>query len=217
MAERGLPRSLEVVLAAFGLGLSAPLIAVLAALVAATSSGPALFRQRRIGRGGRPFTLFKLRTMYADAGGPRFSYTGDPRVTPFGRFLRHTKLDELTELWNVLRGDLALVGPRPEVPEFVDLEDAGWRRALEDRPGLTHPVTLKLRNAEDLLQGVGAGRADYYVRYLMPYKLVGYLDYQARRSAGSDLRTLLETAWVVLFPDRAPPPSPREVVEGGAR
>jgi lipopolysaccharide/colanic/teichoic acid biosynthesis glycosyltransferase len=122
-----LRRALDVLVAALGLVLLAPLLLLIAATVRATSAGPALFVHRRVGRGGLPFDLLKFRTMRASAGaaGPQITPDGDPRITRAGRVLRATKLDELPQLWNVLRGDMSLVGPRPEVPGYVEALAAG--------------------------------------------------------------------------------------------
>src|SRR5438445_2363375 len=112
-ARCGLPRSVDVTIAAAMLLVSLPLLAVIAVLVAATSRGPILFRHTRVGRNGDAFPMLKFRTMCVGAGGPAVTHDGDPRVTPLGRLLRRTKLDELPQFWNVLRGHMALVGPRP--------------------------------------------------------------------------------------------------------
>jgi lipopolysaccharide/colanic/teichoic acid biosynthesis glycosyltransferase len=143
-------RALDVLGAGAGLVLLAPLLAGIAAAVKLSSPGPALFRQRRSGRGGRPFVMYKFRTMVCDAearqaelqarnerDGPAFKMRNDPRVTPLGRFLRSTSLDELPQLWNVLRGEMSLVGPRP-LPCEESAACAGWqRRRLDVTPGLT--------------------------------------------------------------------------------
>src|SRR5262249_41031061 len=120
----------------------APLLGVLALLVRATSTGPALFRQIRVGRNGQPFVLLKLRTMRTDAPGPVITSGGDPRITGLGAWLRRTKLDQLPQLWKVLRGDMSLVGPRPEVRDYVALYTAAQRAVLRARPGLTAPASL---------------------------------------------------------------------------
>ncbi len=134
---------------------------------------------------------------------------GDDRVTPVGRFLRRTKLDELPELWNVLKGDMALVGPRPEVPELVDLTDPLWVEVLEARPGLTDPVTVGLRNEELLMAGVEGDRDRFYREVLQPRKLRGYADYLRNRNWRSDLGVLGATAVAILRPGSGPghPPS----------
>ena len=131
----GLPRLVEAVVAGVALIVLSPLLAAVALAVTLGSRGGFLFRQVRVGRGGVPFTIFKVRTMRVEEEGPRVTAGGDPRVTPLGRWLRRTKLDELPELWNVMRGDMSFVGLRPEVPEYVDLGDPLWRRVLAQRPG----------------------------------------------------------------------------------
>ena len=213
---QGLPRPLEAVLAALGLVVLAPLLAGLGLAVRLSSPGPVLFRQERMGRGGRLFTLLKFRTMRETSAGPRFTARGDARITGVGRFLRQSKLDELPELWNVLRGEMSFVGPRPEVPEYVDLEDSRWQRVLAARPGLTDPVTLALRNEEELLAGVAAEeRRRFYAETLVPYKLHGYAAYLERRTAWSDLGVMMATLLAVVRPGRATPPSFEE--PGGTR
>lgn len=209
----GLPRPVEVALAVVGLAAASPLIAVAALGTVVTSGFPVFFRQRRMGRDGRPFTLIKVRSMRVSRGGPQVTARGDSRVTAFGRLLRRSKLDELPELWNVLRGEMSFVGPRPEVPELVDLEDPRWQRVLRARPGLTDPVTVRLRDEEALMAGVEGDREAYYRETLQPLKLAGYWDYLARRTWRSDLGVLWETARALLRPSRglsgaAGPPGP---------
>jgi lipopolysaccharide/colanic/teichoic acid biosynthesis glycosyltransferase len=201
--RNGLPRPLEVVLALLALALFAPLLLVAALAVAATSRGGVFYRQERVGRDGRRFELLKLRSMRAaDDRGPRVTAAGDPRVTPVGRFLRRTKLDELPGLWNVVCGEMSLVGPRPEVEEYVDPDDPLWRRVLRVRPGLTDPTTLRLRREEELLAGLGDGALDFYASTLVPYKLLGYAAYLERRTATSDLAVLARTLLALVTPRR---------------
>jgi lipopolysaccharide/colanic/teichoic acid biosynthesis glycosyltransferase len=202
-AGRGLPRGAEAALALLGLAVTSPLLLVAAGLVAATSPGPVLFRQQRVGRGGRPFTLLKLRTMRMAPEGSQLTLAGDARVTLVGRWLRRCKLDELPQLWNVVRGDMSLVGPRPEVPRYVDPGDPLWREVLSARPGLTDPVSLRLHDEEGLLAGVDHPERFYRER-LLPWKLRGYLDYRARRSWITDLGVLGATALAVLRRPAAP-------------
>src|ERR1041384_2107491 len=153
--KAGLPHPVDAVLALIGLAVTAPLIALAALAVLLTSRGPVFFRQERIGRYGRPFIMFKLRTMrVVAAAGPLVTAKGDRRVTPVGRVLRKLKIDELPELWHVVTGDMALVGPRPEVARYVDLAKPEWRLVLQARPGITDPVTTQLRDAEALLAAV---------------------------------------------------------------
>ena len=116
--------------------------------------GPALFRQTRIGRHGKPFTIYKFRTMTVGHGGSSVSVAGESRITPLGAVLRKYKIDELPELWNVLVGDMSFVGPRPDVPGYADRLQGEDREVLELRPGITGPASLKYRNEEELLAAV---------------------------------------------------------------
>ncbi len=198
----GIPRPIEGALAGVGLAVCLPLIGLVAILVRATSRGPAFFRQPRVGRKGRTFTLYKLRTMRVSSEGPEVTTRGDHRITPLGRFLRRSKLDELPQLWNVVRGEMSLVGPRPEVPRYVDLEDPLWKRVLAVRPGITDPVTLRLRDEEAVLATVEGDPERFYREELQPAKLRAYAAYLERRSPGSDVGVLFQTVAKVLFPGR---------------
>ena len=239
----GLPRWVELPLAGLLLATAAPVLLLLAAAVRWTSPGPAFFRQVRVGQGGLPFTLVKLRTMRhrgphppaplsgtergenpSERGFPPLappvddasSYvtaSGDPRITRVGRLLRATKLDELPQLWNILRGELSFVGPRPEVPSLVELGDPRWQRVLAARPGLTDPVTLRLRNEEELLARA-PDREVFYRRALQPWKLAGYIEYLERRSPSSDLGLIWRTLTAVVLPRRVPPPEIEEIEAG---
>lgn len=170
-------RLLDLVAATLGLVLLTPILVATAALVRLTSPGPAIFSQVRLGRHARPFRMYKFRSMVAgaDRRGAGVTVGGDPRVTPVGRFLRRTKLDELPQLWNVLRGDMSLVGPRPEVPEFADLFPDQYRRILHVRPGITHRGTLAFRTEEAILADARVGEArSFYIDRVMPRKLAMY-------------------------------------------
>lgn len=128
----------------------------------------------------------------------------DDRITWAGKFLRKTKIDELPELWNVLRGDMSLVGPRPEVERYVDLNNSLWRQLLAVRPGITDPVTLSLRNEEELLGHVEGDPEQFYLETLQPLKLKGYIEYLRQRDAWSDVMVIVRTVFVILFPNKAP-------------
>ena len=206
----GLPRWFEACLAGAALLLLSPVLLVAGAAVRLTSPGPALFRQTRMGLGGEPFELLKLRSMRRDNRGQSFTAQGDARVTPVGRFLRRSKLDELPQLINVLRGEMSFVGPRPEVPQYVDLENPLWRRVLQSRPGLTHPLTLVLHPEETLLASVEGDSGEFYRRYFLPYKLHGYLQYTDHRTPMGDLRALLATPMEILLPQQNQP-TPEEI------
>lgn len=200
---KGLPRGFDFIVSLGGLILCLPLLVVSALAVALTSPGGILFRQKRVGLGGEIFVIYKLRTMRAAGVGPQVTTGDDVRITRVGRFLRKTKLDELPTLLNVLRGDMALVGPRPEVPRYVKLEDPMWQTVLAARPGITDPVTLHLRNEEKLLAQVEGDMEKHYLDQLQPLKLKGYVSYLEQRSWRSDLKVLWQTvAAVVIRRDR---------------
>jgi lipopolysaccharide/colanic/teichoic acid biosynthesis glycosyltransferase len=207
----GLPRALEGTLALLGLILAAPLIVVSGLAVILSSGAPILFRQQRVGRHGKQFSLYKLRTMKPSSGGPQITSGNDARITRLGSFFRHTKLDELPTLWNVVRGDMSLVGPRPEVARFVRLEDPAWQKILTVRPGITDPVTLQLRSEADLLAGIAGDTEQYYVDKLQPEKLKGYLAYLEQRSWKSDLKVIFRTVAAVVAPRDAAHVSLEEV------
>lgn len=186
--------------------LLAPLLLLIAVLVRLDSSGPVLHRARRAGRGGRPFRLYKFRSMVAGAAdiGPGITLDGDPRVTRVGRLLRRYKLDELAQLLNVLRAEMSLVGPRPEDPRYVDLYTPAQRRVLEVRPGITSPASLRFRAEERLLAGVDWEST--YINAIMPLKLSLELEYLAHRSFWTDLGILWRTILAVLWPWTGGPP-----------
>ncbi len=209
--RNGIPRPIEAALAGLGLLLCSPVLAAVALGVRVTSRGPVLFRQQRVGRGGAEFTILKFRTMRVNQAALQVTAAGDPRVTPLGRWLRKLKLDELPELWNVVRGDMSLVGPRPEVPRYVNLGNPLWRDVLQARPGITDPVTLRLRNEEELMASALGDRERFYLDTLQPYKLVGYREYLQRRSFLSDVGVILRTVLAIVVPSLAPPPSLDEV------
>ena len=198
--QKGLPRCGEVSIALMGLILTAPLIALTGLAIALSSGTPVLFRQRRVGQHGRIFELYKMRTMKLSIDGPQITSGNDTRITRLGKFLRHTKLDELPTLWNVLRGDMSLVGPRPEVPRFVNSTDPLWQRVLSARPGITDPVTLALRSEGELLAKIEGDTEQYYVKELQPAKLKGYVAYLEERNWRSDLQVLFRTIAAVAVP-----------------
>lgn len=207
---RSIPRPVEVILAVCGLITLAPVLLFAAALIRLDSRGRILFRQRRVGFNGQPFTLLKFRTMRPADPGLMITSADDMRVTGVGRWLRRTKIDELPELWNVLRGDMSFVGPRPEVEEFVDLDNAVWQEILGHRPGITDPVTLRLRNEEQLLAQV-IDKERYYREVIQPYKLRGYSNFVRDKSWKTDIRIIGRTLKVVFFPKSVKAPSKEEL------
>ena len=184
-------RLLDLAAAGAGLLLLAPLLAAIAVAIFLFEGKSPLFGQLRLGQGGRPFTIWKFRTMRdGSPGGLQITATGDPRITPIGVKLRKYKLDELPQLFNVLRGDMSLIGPRPEVPRYVDVDDPRWRAALAVRPGITDLATLIYRSEEEMLSKAADPEAFYRGRVL-PAKLDLNLRYQASRSWRSDIALLL--------------------------
>lgn len=211
LVRPGLPRSLEALLAGIGLVAFLPLLLITALAVKLSSPGPVLFRQTRVGRAGHHFQLYKFRSMRLHQGGQKITAQGDARITPVGRLIRRLKADELPQLLNVFLGDMSFVGPRPEVPEYVDLDDPLWQEVLAVKPGLTHPLTLLLHPEEGLLAKVQGDREQFYARYLLPYKLRGYLGYLAGRTAWSDLWTVFRTFWAIAVPRRSEQPTLKEI------
>lgn len=210
MQFRGLPRPVEMSLATLGLAAVAPVLAVFAILIRLNSRGPVLFRQERVGLNGRNFTLFKLRTMTVSETGPKITAADDRRVTSLGKMLRRYKIDELPELWNVLKGDMSIVGPRPEVPELVDLEDPVWHKILDHRPGITDPVTLRLRNEEQLLAQV-EDKERYYREVVQPYKKRGYINFVNHKSWKTDIRIIGRTLKAIALPRTVKQPTREEM------
>ena len=184
-------RAFDIAVSMTALVLLLPVLVVIALLVRLGSPGPVLYRQQRVSRGGRLFELLKFRTMVvgADRMAPNVSATGDPRVTRVGSFLRRWYLDELPQLLNVLRGDMSLVGPRPETPEFVALYTPEERRVLTVRPGLAGPSTLAFMDEADLL-AASPDPLDFYVTSVLHDRVRADLTYLERRSVGYDIRLL---------------------------
>jgi lipopolysaccharide/colanic/teichoic acid biosynthesis glycosyltransferase len=185
-------RAFDVAVSLAALIFLSPVFLVIALAVKLTSPGPVLYRGPRIGRFGAEFSILKFRTMRSGAAGPSITRAADPRVTPVGRFLRRWKLDELPQFVNVLRGEMSLVGPRPEAPEYVLLYTEEERNVLRVRPGITSPASLRYRDEESLL--MGEEWRDAYVNRIMRDKLRIDLEWLDRRTFASDLRLLVRTA-----------------------
>jgi lipopolysaccharide/colanic/teichoic acid biosynthesis glycosyltransferase len=187
-------RLTDIVMALLGLAVAAPVLIAIAAAVRLRDGPPVIYRARRVGQHGREFRLYKFRTM-VPGDGSSVTVWADPRVTPLGRRLRRLKLDELPQLFNVLRGEMSIVGPRPEDPEYVAFYTDEQRRVLSVKPGITGVAALEYADEESLLRG-----EDWETTYrltIMPAKLRLELDYLARRSARSDAGLVLRTVAVV--------------------
>ena len=190
-------RAFDVVCSALGLLVLSPVLLVCALLVGLTSPGGVLFRQERIGRDGVPFTIYKFRSMRQDNAGLKITTSGDSRITPVGKVLRKTKLDELPQLWNVLKGDMSFVGPRPEVREYTDLYDEAQRQVLLVRPGITGLASIRFRNENELLDASDDPNRTY-IEEVMPQKIALDLEYIPRASVWYDIRLILETLVTVV-------------------
>lgn len=186
-------RLFDITASLFGLLVLWPLLLVVAvAIRIEMPDGPVLFRQKRVGQYGRLFTLVKFRTMTVNHDESSVSVAGDSRITPLGAFLRRRKLDELPELWNVLRGDMSFVGPRPDVPGYADRLQGEERRILELRPGITGPATLKYRNEEELLAAQPDAQR-YNDEIIYPDKVRINLKYLKNRTFAGDIKIILQT------------------------
>jgi lipopolysaccharide/colanic/teichoic acid biosynthesis glycosyltransferase len=191
---RATKRVFDIVVSLFGLVLLAPVFLAIAMALRINSPGPACYRGRRVGKGGRSFEILKFRTMRVDADrlGATSTAADDPRITPIGKWLRHYKLDELPQLVNVLRGDMSLVGPRPQVQWDVDNYTDEERELLSVRPGITDYASLKFRNEAEILRGQ-ADADSAYVRLIRPEKVRLGLEYVRTRSLRVDLVILVRT------------------------
>lgn len=191
-------RCFDLAAASVGLLVTAPVSVVAAVATRMSSPGPVLFVQTRIGLEGREIKVHKFRTMRVGPPGTMITQGRDPRITGIGAILRRTKVDELPQLWDVLRGNMSVVGPRPEVREYVDQWPAELRPViLSVRPGITDPATILLRNEQELL----AAQPDperFYVDELLPQKAQMYADYVRQRSLRGDVKLIVATLRAIV-------------------
>ena len=191
-------RLFDLLLSASGLALLAPVLLLVAVWIRLDSSGPALFRQERVGRAGRLFTIHKFRTMRVDGAGLGLTVGRDARITRAGECLRRYKIDELPQLWDVLRGAMSLVGPRPDLPQYVARYPAALRDVvLSARPGITDPASLAFRHEAELLAKAADPEREYVER-ILPAKLQLSADYVRQASLWTDMRLIGRTA-LLLF------------------
>jgi len=192
-------RIFDLFFASVGLILLAPLFLVVAILIKVDSSGSIFYKGDRIGKAGVPFKMAKFRTMVANADqmGPALTHSGDLRVTRVGRILRESKLDELPQLFNILRGEMSVVGPRPEAPTYVKHYTPEQRLVLQVRPGLTGLTQVRFRHEETLLSRCTNLEKDY-VEKIMPQKLALDLEYIQDQSLLLDLELIVQTCWCVF-------------------
>ena len=202
-------RLLDLSGAIVGMVVVSPLLLVLSIAVRVDSAGPIFFRQERVGLAGKRFRIWKLRTMVLDAErrGAQLTVGRDPRITRVGSFLRALKLDELPQLINVIRGDMSLVGPRPEVPRYVALYDDAEREVLKLLPGVTDPASILFRREAELL-AAASDSEEMYVREVMPEKIRLNLAYARTATVWSDVQVIARTL-ISLGSREAPPLPPR--------
>lgn len=201
--NHAIKRGIDIVFSAGGLVVLSPILLILAAAVAFTSPGGVFYRATRAGRYGVPFKLYKFRSMVANADkiGSAVTVGGDRRVTAVGKFLRKTKLDELPQLINVLKGEMSLVGPRPEDPRYVALYTPEQRAVLNVRPGITSLASVTYRDEEAVLQDAVSKGADwetFYIENVMPTKIAIDLEYVARANPIEDVKIILKTFGAIL-------------------
>jgi len=190
-------RALDLALVALMLPFALAAGILIAIAIVLDSPGPVLFHSRRVGRDGVPFAMLKFRTMRHPGSGPRISRKGDERHTPLGRLLASTRIDELPQLWNVIKGEMALVGPRPEVGEFVAAQSEAYERILKVRPGLTGPTQLEFADEGRLLaEAPDAVRT--YLDDVLPLKVYLDLQYVEANSLRGDLAAILLTLWLPM-------------------
>ena len=192
-------RTFDLGFAMIALLLLAPLFFLGSLLAKLQSKGPVFYKAKRVGKDETRFEMYKFRTMVVNAdrlGGSLTTYR-DTRITPIGRFLRWTKLDELPNLINVIKGEMSLIGPRPEAPNYVKYYTEIQKQVLQVKPGMTGPSQLANRDEEEKLKGQQDAE-HYYITELMPKKLALDLHYVATQSIASDIGWLLKTFWVVI-------------------
>lgn len=190
-------RSFDMAFSGIVLVMLAPLFAAIAVAVLLESGLPVFYSQERVGRSFRPFRIWKFRSMERNNSGPKITVRGDSRITRVGKLLRAIKLDELPQLWNVFVGDMSLVGPRPEVIEYVEMYRDRYLKILTVRPGITDIASVRFRDEEGIL-AAAFDATEYYARCVLPAKLDLAEEYVLKRSFQFDMSILLRTFWALL-------------------
>ncbi len=176
-----------------------PLFLIVAILIKLQDRGPVFFRQKRVGKDFKPFYIYKFRTMVVNAEkiGPPITKGEDPRITPLGKFLRKFKIDELPQLFNVLKGEMSLVGPRPEVSKYVELFKEDYKKILKIKPGITDYAAIYFRNEEEILKKY-PDPEEGYIKEVLPKKIKFYHQYLANISFLTDLKLIFLTLWKII-------------------
>lgn len=194
-------RIFDLVISSVSLLILSPFLALAALFIKMESKGPILYRQLRVGLNEKPFYIYKFRTMEVGADEKGLPITGvdDPRLTGVGKFLRKIKLDEMPQLLNVLKGDMSLVGPRPEVPKYIKLYTDEQKKILTVKPGMTDPATIYFRDEEGLLARA-EDKESFYINQIMPMKMKLYLHYIENRSLFYDIKLILLEILALILP-----------------
>lgn len=198
MVYRFLKRTFDICASSVGLILLSPLFILISIAIKVTSKGPIYYRQERIGINGKPFRIYKFRSMRINSDkGMQITVKGDNRITSVGRFIRKFKIDELPQLFNVLSGKMSLVGPRPEVPKYVELYNDEQRQILSIKPGITDLASIEFKDENQLLDAA-ENPEQKYIEEIMPIKLTLNLEYMQKRSFFYDIGLIFKTIWRVI-------------------
>ena len=187
-------RIFDLIFSLLGLIVCSPIFIIVAVLIKLDSKGPVFFRQERIGKNFKSFKVYKFRTMEhkANENGPRITVANDSRITRMGRFLRKYKIDELPQLFNVIKGDMSFVGPRPEVKEYVKLYESDYKKLLRIRPGITDPASIKYSDEEGVLS-LSENWEEEYKKKVLPEKIALSLSYVENQNIITDLKLIFKT------------------------
>jgi lipopolysaccharide/colanic/teichoic acid biosynthesis glycosyltransferase len=193
-------RIFDFIASLIGLILLSPFLVIIGVLVKISDKGPVFYRSKRVGQNFKPFYLLKFRTMVVNAEelGPSITKGGDQRITKIGKFLRKTKLDELPQLWNVIKGELSLVGPRPEVEKYISFYKDDYKEILKIRPGITDYAAIKFKNEEEILAKF-EDVEKAYIENVLPEKIKLYKTYLNEIGFLTDLKLIFKTLWGITF------------------
>lgn len=192
--NRTIKRLFDILASGIGIIILSPVLIIIALRIKTGSDGPVFFKQVRVGQGGKEFKILKFRTMVVDAEklGRQITVGADNRITKVGAFLRKYKLDELPQLFNVFKGDMSLVGPRPEVPRYVNMYTEEQRRVLEVKPGITDLASIRYRDENELL-GQAENPDEFYINTIMPDKLALNMEYINKSNIFFDIYIIINT------------------------
>jgi lipopolysaccharide/colanic/teichoic acid biosynthesis glycosyltransferase len=193
-------RIFDFIASLIGLILLSPFLVIIGVLVKISDKGPVFYRSKRVGQNFKPFYLLKFRTMVVNAEelGPSITKGGDQRITKIGKFLRKTKLDELPQLWNVIKGELSIVGPRPEVEKYISFYKDDYKEILKIRPGITDYAAIKFKNEEEILAKF-EDVEKAYIENVLPEKIKLYKTYLNEIGFLTDLKIIFKTLWGITF------------------